>query len=222
MSWLGWVAGAAAVLLWPVPSRASARWRALVQRSAAEPGRWRGWPRPPRRRLDEAVLLRLARALHAELAAGARPASALAATADAEPALAEVLGDAARAAAGAGDVAEALAREPALRGLAAAWSVADVAGVPLGTALGGLTADLGRRLEQRRAVATALAGPRSAALLLAALPVLGLLLAAGMGARPLAFLTGSPVGRLAGALGVLLDVAGTLWTLRLARSAQRT
>lgn len=224
MSWPAWIAVAAGLLLWPAPSRARLRWRALVRPSATEaagPSARCRWPVRRRRGVDDATVLRAVRALQAELAAGARPGDALAAVAGAEPALAGSLGEAARAAAGAGDVGGVLAREPVLRGLATAWTLADTAGVPLGTVLDGIAADLARRVEQRQAVTAALAAPRSAAVLLAALPLLGLLLAAGMGARPLAFLTGSPAGRLAGGLGLLLDVAGTFWTLRLARGAQR-
>ncbi|TAM91455.1 MAG: type II secretion system protein [Jatrophihabitans sp.] len=216
-----WGLLAAALLAWPGPSPARVRWRALARsadRAPAHRGPRRGAARPF---VGEAEALRAVRSVRAELAAGASPAQALAATARVEPGAATVLRAAAGAAAAAQDVSTVLAREPAMRGMAAAWGLVDAAGVPLTAALDGVAADLGRRIEQQQAVTTALAGPRAAAFVLAGLPGLGLLLAAGMGARPLDFLVGTSVGRLVAVAGLLLDGLGIAWTSHLARSAQR-
>lgn len=223
MTALAFALVAAGLLIWPAPSRARARWQALVRGNPGNP-RVAGGPRYLRavRADPDPAALRAVRALRAELAAGARPPQALAAAGTAEPALAAVLLPAARAAAGGEDVAAVLAAENALTGVAAAWRLAEVAGVPAVAALDGVAADLARRVEQRQAVQAALAGPRATALLLAGLPVLGLFLAAGIGAHPVQFLAGTAGGRGIAAVGLLLDVTGLWWTSRLARSAART
>jgi tight adherence protein B len=64
-----------------------------------------------------------------------------------------------------------------------------------------------------------LAGPRASALLLGALPLLGLAMGAGMGADPLRTLFGGPVGLAALGSGVLLEIAGVLWVRRIVAAA---
>jgi tight adherence protein B len=111
--------------------------------------------------------------------------------------------------------------EPMLRPLGAAWGVADRAGIAPAEALARIAADLDAELDKDAAVSVMLAGPRSSALLLAGLPLLGLLLGAAMGARPLPFLVGSSVGHVVGVIGIGLDAAGVLWTQRLIALALR-
>jgi tight adherence protein B len=128
---------------------------------------------------------------------------------------------AAAAAAEGGDVANVLATDPATSGLGAAWTLAEQAGAPLVAVVERVAADLDAAEEQRRAVAVALAGPRSSAAVLAGLPALGLLLGAAMGGRPLAFLAGSPAGVAVGLAGLLLDLVGLWWMRRILRWASR-
>ncbi len=85
-----------------------------------------------------------------------------------------------------------------------------------------VAADLAAADMQRRTVAVALAGPRSSALLLSGLPLLGIALGAAMGARPVPFLLGDPLGRVLCCVGVLLDAAGLLWMRRILRVAARS
>jgi tight adherence protein B len=167
-----------------------------------------------------------------ELRAGQRPTAALAAAAEAAgwPPVAGVFGSVAAAAALGGDVAAA-AREQAsmfehggavrvgVESLAAAWAVSERAGAPLATALERLTADVRSRYHQRRLVLAQLAGPRATAALLAVLPVLGVLLAVGAGARPFDMLFGTPAGQVSLLAGVALDAIGVLWSLRILGSA---
>ena len=82
--------------------------------------------------------------------------------------------------------------------------------------------DGGRAREtQRRQVAAALAGPRASAALLALLPLAGVALAAGLGARPLHVLLHTPLGVGCLLLGAALDLLGLWWTTRIvARAAQ--
>jgi tight adherence protein B len=118
--------------------------------------------------------------------------------------------------------------EDALREVAAppsaehALRVAGAAGVPPAEALAGVDRDLQARSDLAHAVTGAVAGARASAALLAGLPLLGLLLGAAMGARPLDFLAGSGAGRLVCCVGVLLDAAGVAWTQRLVARAERT
>jgi tight adherence protein B len=172
------------------------------------------------RQQAERELLAGTRQLIADLEAGARPASALTAAAETASAYGRTLGKAARAAGDGSDVTAVLGEESALGSIANAWHVAQTAGAPLSDALGGAALDLAGRVEQRRAVATALSAARSTAVLLAVLPLLGIALGAAMGARPLAFLLGSSAGRLVGCVGVTLDAVGLLWTQRVARRAE--
>jgi tight adherence protein B len=161
------------------------------------------------------------RVLVAELEIGALPADALTAAAQVAPRYTAVLqaaGDAARG----GDAAAVLRADPDTRVLGVAWSLGQDSGAPLADVLRRVADDLSATEEQRRAVVVALSGPRSSAVMLAGLPVVGIALGASTGARPLAFLTGSPAGRLVCCVGVLLDVAGVLWMRRILRRALRS
>ena len=84
-----------------------------------------------------------------------------------------------------------------------------------------VAADLSVQREHDAAVAAALAGPRSSAAVLAALPVLGVLLGIAMDADPLGLLLATPAGQLLCLVGVGFDVLGLLWTRRLANAALR-
>jgi tight adherence protein B len=167
-----------------------------------------------------------------ELRAGQRPAVALAAAADAAgpTSIAAVFGGAAAAAALGGDVAAAIGEQASafehgaaagagIDGLTAAWAVSERSGAPLATVVERLTDDLRSRHQQRRQVLAQLAGPRATAVLLAVLPALGVLLAAGTGGRPLEILLGTPIGQVALLLGVSLDAIGSLWCMRILGSA---
>ncbi|RCG30418.1 pilus assembly protein TadB [Sphaerisporangium album] len=226
-----------AALMWTGPSREDVRLRALV-RSQDETAWWSG-PRLARlaQRTDRArraaewrrTSIELCQGIVAELSTGRTPGEALVRAASClDPPDPGVLRPVVAMARDGGDVASALERaapDPGGEGLvrlAACWRV----GLTVGGGLAALIERLGaslREAEAHRAEVTAqLAGPRSTARLLAGLPALGLLLAAGLGLRPLSFLFGSPAGFACLAVGVLLDMAGVWWTNRLAARAQRT
>jgi tight adherence protein B len=107
----------------------------------------------------------------------------------------------------------------ALAGLGVACAVASRAGSPLTAALAGLRVDLDADSDVRRAVHTALAGPRASAILLGLLPLVGLAMGAGMGADPWRVLTRSTPGVISLVVGVALDLTGVLWILALTRGA---
>jgi tight adherence protein B len=171
------------------------------------------------RRRDAATA---ARVLAGEFEVGATPAGALASAAVAVPALAAVLGPAAQRAADGGDVGEALLTDADLRPVGLAWRLSTTTGAALGPVLERVGADFADGEVQRRSVATALAGPRSSAAVLAGLPALGIVLGSFMGADPLHFLLDVPAGRLTCLAGVVLDAAGVLWMRALLRRAERS
>jgi tight adherence protein B len=81
--------------------------------------------------------------------------------------------------------------------------------------------DLRARHRQRLELRSAVAGPRASALLLAALPLLGLAMGSGVGARPWSVLTGTGTGQVLLVVGVGLEVVGIAWTGRLVERAVR-
>lgn len=121
------------------------------------------------------------------------------------------------------DHLEALAAEPGAEGLrllAACWRVGSERGGTLATVLDGLAAALRDEEAQRQDVSVQLAGPRATARLLAALPLLGLAMAAALGAQPIPFLLGTLPGLACLLTGTTLNLTGLYWTRRLAKSAE--
>lgn len=108
-----------------------------------------------------------------------------------------------------------------LRLLAGCWRIGMDRGGMLTTVVEGLAEALRDQQSHREEIALQLAGPRATARLLAGLPILGLGMAAALGARPLTFLFGTLPGALCLILGVGLDVLGLWWTARLAAAAEQ-
>ncbi|WP_428957598.1 type II secretion system F family protein [Streptomyces sp. cg35] len=162
-----------------------------------------------------------------EVRAGRQPGEALA-VAVRESAALSGAGSAAVVAAArfGGDVSGALreaAREPGaegLHGLAACWRVAVDRGAGLAAGLERLSGALRAERDQRADLKAQLAGPWSTAVMLAGLPVLGLLLGSAMGAQPLRVLlhTGAGVGCLV--VGGVLEAVGMWWAVRVVRGAE--
>lgn len=167
------------------------------------------------------------RMLRAELDVGSRPEPALLAAASVAGAHRSAFEAGARAVRDGADMVAAMSgggARPVSRELvmiARAWALADVTGAPLADLLGRIDDDVQARRARVRAVESALAGPRSSAALLAALPALGAVLGTAMGGRPLAVLFDSAGGRWLLCAGVVLDAAGLLWTSWLVASAER-
>ncbi|MFI6506113.1 type II secretion system F family protein [Streptosporangium sp. NPDC050855] len=109
----------------------------------------------------------------------------------------------------------------AFRGLAACWRVSVTTGAVLAALVDRVAGSLREAEAHRRDVAAQLAGPRATARLLAGLPLLGLLMATGLGMRPLHFLFGGPLGVGCLVVGLGLDLGGLWWTRRLVARAQR-
>ncbi|MGW1211360.1 type II secretion system F family protein [Streptomyces sp. NPDC002499] len=125
-----------------------------------------------------------------------------------------------------GDVPEALAaaaRQPGaegLLGLAACWRVAVGQGAGLAAGLDRLEGALRAERDQRADLRAQLAGARSTAVMLAGLPVLGLLLGVALGADPLHVLlhTGAGLGCLV--VGGVLEGVGMWWAMRIVKGAE--
>lgn len=118
----------------------------------------------------------------------------------------------ARAGAPAGTSARALA-------VVAAARVSVELGAPLAMLLDQVAEGVVQDEEAAADRATALAGPRSSARLLAWLPVGGLLVAVLLGADPVAVALDGGVGSASVGVGVLLVVTGRAWTARLVDAA---
>ena len=151
--------------------------------------------------------------LAAELASGQPPGRSLGRAALSWPALrpaadADELG---------GDVPEALRRLAALPGagdlrlLAAAWAVSSRSGQGLADTVRRCAEGLRDSQRAQRVVEGELASARATARLVAALPLLALLMGTGAGGSPLAFLFGHPLGLACMAGGLLFGFAGLWW-----------
>ncbi|WP_432027900.1 type II secretion system F family protein [Streptomyces sp. 1222.5] len=178
-----------------------------------------------RERRADAVIA-LCGALAGEVRAGRQPGEALLRSARDSGGLGEARAAVVAAARFGGDVPGSLAaaaRQPGaegLRGLAACWRVAVDQGAGLAAGLDRLDAALRAERDQRADLRAQLSGARATAVLLAALPALGLLLGTAMGADPLHVLlhTGAGLGCLV--TGAVLEAAGTWWATRIVRGAE--
>lgn len=192
------------------------RWRGLGALLSGRP--WAGWRAaydarrdgPARRR----AVIALCRGLAAELRAGQAPEEALRIAAGAGP-LAGCVG-------GAGSLRAAGERDPDLRGLgylAVCWEVAADTGAGLADVVDSLAEGLTEQEDRRAETAARTAGPRATAVVLGVLPLVGLLMSAGLGGAPLVFLFTTPLGWACLVCGAALDLAGAWWTLRMVRGA---
>ncbi|MEN8583732.1 hypothetical protein ABFP37_13605 [Burkholderia sp. RS01] len=111
-------------------------------------------------------------------------------------------------------------REPRIwQELAACFDIAEASGCPLADVLTRFAAQLEVEDDAEAARQTALASPKATVTLLTWLPLLGLGLGFCLGVDPLAMLLGTPIGVAALVAGIVLTVAGRLWSARLVRAA---
>jgi tight adherence protein B len=103
--------------------------------------------------------------------------------------------------------------------LAACFDIAEASGCPLADVLTRFAAQLEVEDDAEAARQTALAGPRATVSLLTWLPLMGLGLGIALGVDPVAILVGTPLGLAALAAGLVLTVAGRMWSARLVRAA---
>jgi len=108
---------------------------------------------------------------------------------------------------------------PAWDDVHAVLAVAERTGAPVAPTLRALAGALRRAASGDRAVRVALAGPRTSANVVLALPVLGVVLGSLWGIDTAAVLLGSPVGWVCGTSALLLVGVGRAWTARMIRAA---
>lgn len=172
------------------------------------------------------AVITLCGVLAGEVRAGRQPGEALLRAARDSGGLGEARAAVVAAARFGGDVPGALATAAGrpgaegLLGLAACWRVAVDQGAGLAAGLDRLDAALRAERDQRADLRAQLSGARATAVLLAALPALGLLLGSAMGADPLRVLlhTGAGLGCLV--VGAVFEAAGVWWAARIVRGAE--
>ncbi|MDR6988111.1 tight adherence protein B [Paenarthrobacter nitroguajacolicus] len=103
--------------------------------------------------------------------------------------------------------------------LAACLEVAETSGCPLADLLTRFAAQLEAEEDAEAARQTALAGPKATVKLLSWLPVFGLVLGMALGVDPLGILLDNILGVATFAAGLLLTVAGRVWSSRLVAAA---
>jgi tight adherence protein B len=103
--------------------------------------------------------------------------------------------------------------------LSACFDIAEASGCPLADVLTRFAAQLEVEDDADAARQTALAGPKATVSLLTWLPLMGLGLGIALGVDPLAILLGTPLGLAALAAGILLTVAGRVWSAKLVAAA---
>lgn len=176
-----------------------------------------------RRRRALPEVLRGLRALNRELRAGADPLTAVTGAARAGPgAGAEVLGRL-LVVMRAGTATEPASASAAADGpagqvfdaLCCGWVLSRRHGVAFGRVVSGIADHLSDEVAAEQERAAQLAGPRMSGYVMAGLPLMGVLLGAGMGVDPVQVLIGSDAGRLLLMVGVALMCAGLLWSARI-------
>lgn len=161
--------------------------------------------------------------LSGELQIGAHPATAFAVAAEetAGPVGASCRAVAARArlgadvAAGLRGVAETSALAAQWERLAVCWQLATDHGLAMSPLMRAAQRDIAERQRFSGQVRSAMAGARATATILAALPVLSVLMGQLIGARPLPFLLGGGLGGWLLVVGLTLICGGLLWADRI-------
>jgi tight adherence protein B len=113
----------------------------------------------------------------------------------------------------AGAVAE--VEDRALEVLRSGWLLSRRHGVAFGRVVSGIADELSDEVAAEQARAAQLAGPRMSGYVMAGLPLMGLLLGAGMGVNPAQVLFGSAAGQVLLMVGVALMCAGLFWSARI-------
>ncbi|WP_167108479.1 type II secretion system F family protein [Mycobacterium sp. DL592] len=99
--------------------------------------------------------------------------------------------------------------------LAVCWQLAAEHGLAMSALMRAAQRDIVERQRFTARVEAGLAGARATAVILAGLPVLGVLLGQLIGAKPIAFLAGRGIGGLLLVAGVVLICLGLLWADRI-------
>ncbi len=160
------------------------------------------------------------RTLVTSLRAGAHPATAAETAAeDAPPQAAATMRAMAAAARLDGDMTTIAPPAPelatAMNRVARAWHLSQRHGVPLADVLDAVRTDLEQRARFTRQVLAKMTGPKSSAMALSLLPLVGVALGEAMGASPVRQLTTTGTGQVLLVLGTTLLCAGITWSGRI-------
>jgi tight adherence protein B len=137
----------------------------------------------------------------------------------ARPGVASGADAAAEAAISGAEAAVDVAVSGALARLEAAYRISEALGTPLADLLDRVEADLRAAERLRLNVRAQTAGAQATSVLLAGLPVVGLVLGVTMGFDPFHQLLRTPVGGVCAIAAALLQCGGLVWTTRLVRGA---
>ncbi len=102
-----------------------------------------------------------------------------------------------------------------LKRLGTGWLLSRRHGVAFTPLIDALAEEIAQVLIGDARRAGEVAGPRMSGYVMAGLPVMGLLLGAGMGADPVGVLLGTSIGRVLLVVGVVLTCVGLLWSARI-------
>lgn len=158
-----------------------------------------------------------------ELRAGAHPVNAFtAAAAESEGSVAETMRTVATRARLGADVSTGL-REAARMSaapeswerVAVYWNLAAHHGLAMATLMGAAQHDIISRQRFSDSVHAGLAGARATSAVLATLPVIGVFLGGMIGAHPMSFLLGGPLGAVLLLIGIALMCVGVIWSDRI-------
>lgn len=206
-----------------VPGAGAVRMRSLGPDDEARAVDIAGWLAHRRRRSrglsPERRLVHALRALAAELRAGSTPRDALERAAGDPPLWPRALA----AARFAESVAHGLQHDAddtprlaaQLRQLAACWSVGTTHGAGLVTSVERLALSVQAQFELRSVLSSELAAPRATMRMLSLLPVIGIAMGYLLGADPIGWFVGSPVGAVIALVAAALTGAGVVWTRRI-------
>lgn len=106
-----------------------------------------------------------------------------------------------------------------LQRLGTLWEVSEKHGVPLVGLMEQMRARLDTRERHRRASAAQLQGPQATAVILALLPLAGIVMGTAMGADPVGLLTGGGIGGVLLVVGVAFGATGFVLTQKILEGA---
>ncbi|EGD55066.1 type II secretion system F family protein [Gordonia neofelifaecis] len=220
---LVWVLPAAALLVFGVaPGVAGALVAGLVTRQRRRSCREALADRDSRQLIAALAVMSAELSVGAPVVQACRAAAADLARIDHDGAVGpELARMAARAELGGDPGPESATRAGPVRRLARSWAVSLEYGLPVGDVLAALREDLVSRQDFAARTRAGLAGPRATAVVLAGLPVVGLVLGQAMGAHPARVLLESRIGGVLLVVGTALSVAGVVWADRIADQAVR-
>jgi Flp pilus assembly protein TadB len=107
------------------------------------------------------------------------------------------------------------------KALSSCWDIAEDAGIGLASAIGQLAKGMQLKLQLEQELNSALTQSRLSVWVLAALPLFGLLLAGAVAGNPLVWLLTSKFGLAVLFFGLMLELLGIFWIMRINNQVKR-